>query len=83
MAPEGVDKEEDKREPLFPGVTLCSPVMADSSTPNLTLDHGAPRTGDEHVPDTELRGLDLLVLLLLGVPVPLPSSVRLLFSGLA
>ena len=44
VAPEGVDKE-DKREPLFPGVTLCSPVMADSSTPNLTLDHGAPRTG--------------------------------------
>jgi hypothetical protein len=70
--------------PLLPDVTPPFPVMADSSPKIVCLDHGAPISGDNEVPALELVNLDLLDLIVLGVPVPLlPSHVRLLFRGLS
>ena len=74
--------------PLLHDVAPSRPMKANSFSPGLMLDSGAPGRGDhgDHVvPALEEGSLDLLVLPVKGVPVPLLPShrVRLLFLGLA
>ena len=81
----GHDDDGTDKVPLLQDVAPSRPMKANSFSPGLMLDSGAPGRGDHVVPALEEGSLDLLVMPVKGVPVPLLPShrVRLLFLGLA